>query len=601
MDSDSDIYTDRQSQPPARCLRCATAVLVVVSCLAILCIPSAASGTPAPEEPRHGLDNETFYTLWSNTSNGAYPNANTTIEEVRNRTDVSFQNPPRAVDQWNKHEYDRFPKTGKKVSVAPTGATRKNSPTIDGDPSQNGWIRDAYVEIFSVTPLTTTLTSDTEVKHYTTENGTLIAHADYRYDPPPPPYSKTSGSGCGAGKTTWLGESHQISDVSVSHSGYDSTSSTITAKYTLPPGASELTVTVDITASITKKSETKKCPPIGPSKWVTTDVTTYTDSVTVEDSQAVTQHSGTVTIGRSNLSGGTTDFSAIRFTPWRGISLPNGDRVVGNWRFYTARDPAWDEIDVTTNSATTPTPSVPSHPPAQPIQTVAFPYRYGPIANGPDGGRTEKLQLLNYSGSERTSPTLPESVTVEPSNESYVQAERVSFRTTDGAPTNVTTSGLVTNTSNTRSLSSIYNAPRINTSLNTTIKSSNSSGTTLSVNLTADGTPIHTAPTSGHLLVNGREVETNATGEVIVSVPRTPVTIEYVPRPFHEVTPPVGHEATTTTVTSYPSIPGVVAAINGLFSFALLTGLFFMPLFILDRILDADVWPPWKGVWQELF
>jgi hypothetical protein len=557
---------------------------------------SVAADTPAPEHPRHGIDNETFHSLWSNTSNGAYPNANTTIEELRNRTDVSFQNPPTAVNRWNKHEYDRFPKTGKKVSVAPTGATRKDSPTTGGS-HQNGWLKDAYVEIFSVTPLTTTLTNDTETRYYTTDNGTLIAHADYRYEPPPPPYSRTVGSGCSATKYSWYGESHGISDVSVAHLGYNATNSTIFAAYTLSPGAAELTVTVDITAEITKQTESKVCPDDAPSYWTTTDVTTYTDSVTVEDRQAVTPHSGTVTIGRSNLSGGTTDFSAIRFTPWRGISLPNGDRVVGNWRFYTVRDPAWDGIDVTANSGTTPNLSVPSHPPAQPLQTVAFPYRYGPTANGPAGGPAQKLELLNYSGPKRTSPTLPTNVTVESSNGTYVQTERVSFRTAGGAPANVTTSGLVTNTSKTRPLASIYNTPRVNTSLNATISNTTSSSMTLLVQLTANGTPVHTAPTSGHLLVNGREIDTNASGEVLVSVARTPTTIEYLPRPFHEVTPPVGHEASSTTVTPSPSIPGLGGVLDRLFQFVFLMVLFFSPLFLLDRILGVNLWPPW----QDLF
>lgn len=599
MSSGSHADSGRQRRSIGMCFLRAGAILVVGACLAVLFLPSV-SATPAPEEPRHGLNNETFHTLWSNTSNGAYPNSNTTIEELRNRTDVSFQNPPKAVNRWNKNEYDRFPKTGKKVSVAPTGATQKNSPSTEG-PHQNGWIKDAYVEIFSVTPLTKTLRNDTETTNYTTDNGTLIAHTDYRYEPPPPPYSRTIGSGCSATRISWYGESHGISDISVSHSGYNTTNSTIVADYTLSPGASDLLVTVEVTAQITKKTESKVCPDESPSYWATTDVTTYTDSVTVRDRQAVTPHSGRVTMARSNLSAGTTEFYTLRFTPWRGISLPSGDRVVGNWRFYTARDPAWDGLDVTANSGTVPNLSLPSRPPAQPLQTIAFPYRYGPIANGPDGGLTQKLELRNYSGTERNSPTLPANVSVEPSNGSYIQANLISFRTTGGTPANITTSGLVTNTSNTLPLHSIFNAPRVNTTLNTTIKNTSSSSTVFSVRLTAGGAPVHTAPTSGHLLVNGREVDTNESGEALVAVTRTPATVKYVPRPFHEVTPFMGHEPATTTVTPRPSIPGVVAVLNGLFRFVLLTGLFFMPLFILDRIVDADVWPPWKGVWRELF
>lgn len=562
-----------------------TLLLVAVGCLVVA---PAVSASPAPEEPRHGLDNETFHGLWSKTSNGAYPAANTTPEELRNRSDVSFKRPPDAVETWNTNEYTRFPSTGSGVSVWPNGTS-----TVD-----DGYIKDAYVELFAVSPSTTVHRSPGDTVTYVPQNGTVIAHADFRYDPPPPPYSRTSGSGCSATKYTWYGEDKSIKSVAVNGNSVPATD-TIYYNYTgLSRGPNTISVSVTFFGEITKKTESRVCPQNAPSYWTTVDVTTYTDEPTVTDAVLVSAYDPIITGFHSQLNHSTTDVEVGATAPWQGVTIPGNESIRTNWRYFAARDTAWDNFSNSTNSGGSPSLSLPSNPPAQPLQTHAYPSSFGPIA---DTNPFSATQLLNADGPSYTAPSLPSGVDLDTVNGSYTATAGFAFRSNLSRNDNITAHGIVNGYDREIPVRSMTAQHYTNTTLNATITNQTSSNMTVRFNLTANGTgnPIDTSSTSGHIEIGGKQVDTNASGIAVATVANAPLPAEYQPSPYYETINP--YRPSSAYVVPEPVVGSFLSVLNDLFMVVFLFGLFFMPLFILDRILDADVWPPWKEVWRELF
>lgn len=589
MDSGSDIHSDRQGRSLVMFLAGFIVLLAVLGCL----VTPTVSATSAPEEPRHGLDNETFHSLWSTTPNGVYPDANTTPEELRNTSDISFRQPPDAVETWNHNEYDRFPTTDDDVSVWPNGTETKTSPDTGGS-HQNGWIKDGYIELFAVSPSTTLHRSSDDTITYIPRNGTVIAHADYRYDPPPPPYTITNEET----RITYYSESSSIESTTVNGNSVPPTD-TLYYNYTdLSTDETSITVTATFEASITKKTETLVCPEDDPCYWETTDVTTFTDELAVTDSLSATVYDPIITGFHSQLNDSTTDVEVGATDPWQGVELPSNESIHTNWRFYAGRDAAWDAMKVNSNPDDSPDFDLPSDPPAQPLKTHAYPSSYGSTA---DTKPFSETQLLNADGPDYTAPPLPPGVDLDTVNGSYNATAGFAFQSDLSSSDNLTAHGIVNGYTREIPVTVLDEQLYTNTTLNATITNQTNTHMTVAFNLTANhsGTPVDTSDTSGYIAIGGEQVDTNASGQAVATVPNAPMTAEYQPSPYYETFDP--YRPSSTWVTPEPVIGGFIGVLNDLFTVMFLFGLFFLPLFILDRILDADVWPPWKGVWRELF
>lgn len=567
---------DTTSQPVVSLRLCLLVVMVVTLLVGVS--GTGAAETPAPTEPRHELDNGTFHALWSNTPDGAYPNATTAIEQIRNNSDVSFQSPPDEVGTWNRQEFDQFPTTGDEQSVIPAGAT------TDSD----GWIEDAYVELFAVTP-STKLHTGSGTTTYAPPNGTIRAHTDYRYDPP------THLDGSGDIRISWYDESSKIEDIDVAYSDYDRTTSDIVAPYSsLPPGRHTLRVAVEIEASIDREIEEYICRTVGNSTvcdWETQSYRTLDDSVTVADTQPVSTYDPSTTASQTPLDDSRVGVAVRRSQPWQGVTLPDGETVRGGWRFYTARDSAWDDITVAANDGSD-SVSTTYDPPAQPVQTHAYPSSFGSETTS-----AATAELVHTGGpTQSPPPTLPPNVDLSVATGNYTDTRQVVFAGPLADSDTLQFNGIVANRTVERNLSTIPEQPYEETRLSYSILEQTNQRLTVRLSLTtANGTPIMTNGTAGHIEAAGTTAQTNSSGIATMTLPRGPLTARFDPAPFYTTATP--KRASDVYITPKPVYGSVTTILNEGFKLVVLLLLFFAPLFFLDRILGINLWPPW----QDLF
>ena len=144
---------------------------------------SAVKSAPVPPpDPDHGVNNSTYYTLWSGdkdepaaSQQAVWSNQSISVmQEIARRTDVPFNSPPKAVEQWNRGDLSDFPHTTANTSIHPPNAT-----LTDGT-----FVKDAYVEVFTIQPSTHLRQSPTDQSLYVGPNGTVLGTVDYRVERP---------------------------------------------------------------------------------------------------------------------------------------------------------------------------------------------------------------------------------------------------------------------------------------------------------------------------------------------------------------------------------------------------------------------------------
>ncbi len=139
---------------------------------------SAGQGTAPPNETDHGVNESTFHTLWSGDTDAGVEtlpdSADSDMAELAGLTDIPYNSPPQAVEQWNSGDHREFPETDPGVSIHPSNASL----------SDGRFVNDAYVDVFAVQPSTRARISRTDQPHYVAPNGSVLATADYRVDVP---------------------------------------------------------------------------------------------------------------------------------------------------------------------------------------------------------------------------------------------------------------------------------------------------------------------------------------------------------------------------------------------------------------------------------
>jgi hypothetical protein len=344
-------------------------------------------------------------------------------------------------------------------------------------------------------------------------------------------------------------------------------------------------------------TERKICPANQSCYWKSTN-TTYTDELSVTDSTSVEVYDPVITGAHSQLNDSTTDIELGASEPWQGVELPSNETVLTNWRYFAGRDTDWDGLNINTNAGSSPSYTLPSNPPAQPLQTHAFPSSFGSTAETDSFSET---QLLNADGPGYNPPLLPGGVDIDPVDSQYNTTAGFAFRASLSPTANLTAYGLVNGYRREIPVAALTEKFYTNTTLNATVTNQTNAQMTVAFELTdnATGAPVDTSGTSGRIEIGGKQVDTNASGQAVATVPNAPMTAEYQPSPYYETFD--HYRPSSATVLPEPVIGSFTSVLNDVFTIVFLFGLFFSPLFILDRILDADIWPPWKNVWRELF
>jgi len=551
-------------------------VVLILTGLYLVATPVAAD---PPEEPDHGLNASEFYPLWSHDEDGNLSSSqNTTaIHDLTNATDVPYAEPPREVEVWNRNDVMEFPETGRQTSVYPAGTETSSS--------DRGWITDAYARIFAIQPSTRALTGGGEQPLYVPSNGTILATADYRVDLPDDDRSgdrrvyydleaaemesirATSGARV-------LGEAESDTAVRIQYQG-------------LQAGPHSLGVETRIRIDVQKTVKVRVCNDDNECHWETTR-SEITESVTVEDARVVEQYSLLSTGYVTQYPDGDMGIVTKQNHPWAGLSLPGEASVRGVWQFYSGRDTEWDTLTKSTPDGTETAQS-----PAQPLQVYAYPSTQQAELTtdtwtGPQG------DLLGSQGEQQSTPALPANVSLTTPEQSFNVSSQIAVRYPEFAPDEVTVQGLVAGTSRELSPAFYTTVETRDTSLAAEVINSTSSTLRVRVELTDEtGTPVMTAGYGGRVVVAGTSVETNAAGVAIVTVDRRERRLHarYESAPFWKRNP-----AYTSSSASFSPPLSFGGNLQILFRLVLATLILWLPVYMFDRMLDLDIWPPWEGI-----
>lgn len=538
-----------------------TTLLVIAS----VPVPAVAGGetpaNPIPNSTDHGVSNATFRALWSldadgmngsTVRNGSAASARTTLARG---TDIPFDRPPAAVERWNRGDHREFPATNDSVSIHPPDATLSNGTVL----------RDVYVEAFAIQPATRATLARNRTRHYVAPNGSVFATVDYRLE------SRNGSTVPG----NWSGTVESVrllvdGDVIATTDGSRTPRLRYERLQRYPGTRHTLTIAATVTA--------------GP------DGELPVDRVTVRDSLNATVYDLSVSGFHGTYPNGDTGLVLYKSEPWLGYRFPGGD-VRGVWRFYTARDPAWDRLVYSNASHDRRVRS-----PLQPLRVYAYPIETGPTPT-PRG----EVTVLEAFGDRTRPPALPARVHLDvleqPYTASFGLAARLDASVSAGEfrLDSVRALGLVRGITTTPQSRAFRETPMGEAELTLTVLNRSERTVTVRVRLldAASGAPIDTSERAGYLVVGERRVNTSASGTVTVrlSWQGGSVAGRYVPgrwwRAKHAYVP----------ASDVVYVDGtIIRFLHLLYNIAVPVTLFLGAGFLIDRLTGWSLWPPWRGL-----
>jgi len=549
---------------------------------AVLAVSTAAipSSAHPPNNTDHGLSKETFHTLWSGDQDGTTDEANlndgSAMEQLGNGTDVPFDSPPRAIEQWNRRDHQEFPATDSSVSIHPP----------DANLASQRFIKDAYTAVFAVQPSTRARLSSSQQPLYVAPEGTLRGTVDYRVVVPPDDSS-------GDRRVYWSLDRHQIAETKLLVDHKEGTtgggSHTPTLSYALEGYAGEdhqLTLQANISVRLRKEVEVCTAHNYrgGCTNWRST-VSYPTESVVVADSIEVRKYNLDVSGFIARYPNGNLGVVVYKNQPWLGYSLPNGD-VRGVWRFYSARDTDWDTLVYSSEDR-----QQVAHSSLHPLQVSAY-----PIETGPTPSPRRNVTILDVYGTLREPPSLPSNVNLDVLTKPYTASYGIATRAaTNESLGTVRAWGLVRGVQATRSADEFAQVEIHESNLTLTVLNQTEDTVTVRVRVrdTTSQAPINTVERDGHVIVNGQRLNTSGDGTVTTTMERPPggVSARYEPGHWWRNLP--GYTSDSDTVLLKGT---VLQLISTLFGIGVPISLFLLAVFLVDRFTGWRVWPPWRQI-----
>jgi hypothetical protein len=434
--------------------------------------------------------------------------------------------------------------------------------------------------LFAITPSTKLFVSPIEIRNYTAPNGTVQGLVDYRIKVPPD-QSSTSR------RVRWSLESHEISEARIELAGEtigsrDDPSHVTSVSYEGGSATRQpLSLEAEISVEMRKVVRTRYSEEDGGYYWET-DISHPTRSMTVTASRMVTTYDPTVTVQPATYPDKTTGLALQADHPLSGATIGTGS-LEYRWEFYAARDPSWDTIVSTREGRTSRSPS-----PVHPVGVVGYPGRFSPTVAG--GTLTDRETTAAY---ESPAEAIPETVDVGVTESRYNTTSRVAVRLDNGTNTTVDPTPVVAGVE----ANVTRFATKQITETNLTIRplESNLSTARIEVILTANetGEPIHLRDREGSIEIEGKHIETNASGTATVLVDnRGPIVASYQPPPWSETdeayTSSSDRVLVRTGIFTSSGFGGLISSLLWIFATPLVV------LWALDKIPSADTWPPWR-------
>jgi len=553
--------------------------------LTVAITPTPVAAHP-PALPEHGLDPATFYALWSGDEDRTGSSSNTTanfaypMQELAASTDIPFNAPPEEVADWNRQDRRDLPSTDGNTSIYPSGVDLK----------QARFIRDAYVSIFATQPSTWASLSSDEPRQYVAPTGEILGTADYRIAVPRN-FSTTDR------RVRWRLESHRyntstlrVDDRVVAKTGGSRTPQFRYSLSEYPGRTHRLTLAVQINVTLTM--HVRQCRGYDENlfcnEWQ--NYTTHPSTeITVTDSVTVTEYSLNISGQHARYPNGDLGLVVNASAPWRGYSVPGGD-VSGVWRFYTARDQAWDTLTVTS-----PSQSSEIHSPVHPLEVYAYPTSLGATATP-----RSSVSILETDGERRTAPILPDDINLDVPNESYTTTSSLVTRVHSPADESVglsavTGRGLVRGVSADTNADAFEETPIHHSNLSIELETTPDETHTVHISLedAQTGEPIETATRPGTLTVADQRIDTGPDGTATLAVSQTGngVSARFEPGPWWRVETGYVADSDAAIVGGTPLSLGRAAV-----QLFVPVSLFLLAVFLIDRITGWPLWPPWRGL-----
>ncbi|MFC3958926.1 hypothetical protein [Halovivax cerinus] len=546
---------------------------------------SENESTIPADGPAYGVNSSDFYKLWSNDVDDAEipeddfgDGTNDSREEferaLARSTDIPFERPPEAAEVWSRGDLEDYSPGGTDASVAPAGA----------QPTDGAYIKDAFVSIATIQPSTILHdTNESDPTQYIAPDGEVLAISDYRIAVPDDEHSERRHE-------EWSLVDSSIESITLEADGqthHSTDDHTAVLEYEDLSGAVDLTVesTISATLEVDKEICTDWNETVGScDEWTSIDDEVATER-TVSDTRSVEVNQ------LSNVTGSRVEFDAAPErvggvvnpdTEWSTISVDGDVGARSNWWFYAAGTPGWTELVTHESSgSTTSTSSV------RPVQVHAFPSEVAPYVAGKSENGTVPLQIEEAWGEERTGPTFPSVIDLDPARR-YANADSIAFssETLDASMLQeITVDGIVRGQSRAVTLADPQTVREAELSL--TVTDSNSSYATVQATVTdaSSGDPV----TAGRVEIGNRSVALDQNGEasITVSNPSLIVRGEYVPDGWWQTDQPYSSAEATTIVR------GQTLDFQTFVDLAIVTLLWFLPLSLLvlglDYVTDGEL------------
>lgn len=527
-----------------------------------LALAGVAAAHP-PTEPDHGLNDSEFVKLWSeDTGTSVSPN-DSVSKFISGTSDYSYTDPPQAPEVWNRGEFGElsgldFRDPNK--SIYPAEA--------DLDSSRFGAITDASLEVFSVNPSVFTHRSPIRGARHLGEEGSILAVVDYRVRIPPDAELLNHEI-----EKTWI--EGLSNDTSGSHTpvlSYDLDDLGITQRLVL-----KSRISARIKAEFPNGS-----------------VRTFRDTVTVSEDlilRNLYQRLEGVRGIRVNYPDGSK--SIVLIGPggaWRGAKLPGGE-VRTRWRYFTSKDDRWEELVVDSRNG-----SSTRHSPAHPVRVHAYPSENGARALSSTGSSLPKI--LRVFGARFRPPNIPDGVMVNVVEDDYTEVWALEAKYDPNASDQeFRYMGLTRGSGGDISIDRVVDMRR--TELDLEVIDETSTHVTLRVRLREkeSGRPIRLEGRAGYIELMGSErvnTSRDGTAHTIIRKPNDYLRAEYVPGAWWDdggaFTP---SSATLAVGNEFVGPLGVATGAFRIFGFLLPL---LLVVFMLDRMLGLDLWPPWKKI-----
>lgn len=489
--------------------------VLLVALLLTVSLATATTARPPPSgSDMNGLTSSEVATLWSLDTDSTHGNRSehttaqspTEMRELAGQTDITFKRPPETAATWTQHDFQDLQAGGPETAIFPPHADRANGT----------YLADAHATLFAIQPATYAHLDPTTTTRYVAPTGSVRGFVDYRIRLPP---DSTTGNR----STTWSLLSHDIDTVRLMAD--DTTIATAEGSHTPvldyqldSRGTMTLTLEAEISIRVQRTTLNRS------GNQTTSTRVTHSETRTVSDSITVEPYRLEVDAVTTTYPDQSTGLAVFQSQPWQGIEFGGGgERVRGVWRFYTARDPAWDSLVHATDSSRAVRAS-----PAIPVAVHAYPSRVGPrsqpLRNGP--------RISDTWGVTKRSPAaaLGDTIHVDVIENTYTATYGIAVRTT-ADPTPSTVLGLVRGVNTTLSPGNSDVRDLRESTLTVTILNQTRESATLRITLTDAETgdpialtrnprrsPLDGTARTGVITIANKQLRTNATGVAITTI-----------------------------------------------------------------------------------